>query len=96
MPFMNESERKAVRDSLGIYEVLLAAHERRQEVFEVVCTSVNQAEAEGRLRTLLGVPEGFPGALPIVDMTMAKWTEESRDSITRQVEHLRSLVSGSQ
>ena len=92
---MDEREAKAARDSLSIYEVLVAAHARRHEVFDVVCTSANQEEAERRLRVLLDIPEGFPGAQPIMDMTMSKWIHESRDFVAAQAEYLRSLVSDS-
>lgn len=92
---MDEREERAARVSLSIYEVLLAAHARRQEVFDVVCTSANQDEAERRLQVLLSVPEGFPGTQPIMDMAMSKWTEESRDFIVNQAEHLRRMVSNS-
>ena len=93
---MDEREARAARDSLSIYEVLVAAHARRHEVFDVVCTSANQEEAERRLRVLLDIPEGLPGAQPIMDMAMSRWTEESRDFIAGQAELLRRLVSDSQ
>jgi DNA gyrase/topoisomerase IV subunit A len=92
---MDEREERAARESLSIYEVLLAAHVRRQEVFDVICTSANEEEAERRLRALLSVPEGIPGTKPIIDMAMSKWTQESRDFIVNQAEHLRKRVSDS-
>ena len=92
---MDEREARAAQDSLSICEVLVAAHARRHEVFDVVCTSVNQEEAERRLRALLDIPEGIPGTQPIMDMMMSKWTQGSRDFIAAQAEDLRSLVSDS-
>lgn len=93
--FMDEHEERAARESLNVYEVVLAAHARRQEVFDVVCTSANQEEAERRLRDLLSVPERFPGTQPIMDMAMSKWTKESRDFVVNQTEHLRRMLSDS-
>lgn len=90
---MDEREERAARESLNIYEVLLAAHARRHEVFDVVCTAADQEEAERRLRVLLSIPEGVPGAQPIMDMAMSKWTLDSRELIADQAQHLRSLLS---
>ena len=93
---MDEREVRAARESLSIHEVLVAAHARRYEVFDVVCTSASQEEAERRLRVLLDIPNGFPGTQPSMDMAMTKWTQGSRDLIAAQAEVLRSLVSDSE
>ena len=87
---------RAARDSLSIYEVLVSAYAPRHEVFDVVCTSANQEEAERRLGVLLDIPEGLSGAQPIMDMAMSRWTEDSRDFMAGQAELLRRLVSDSQ
>ena len=93
---MEEREARAAREQLSIYEVLVAAHARRQEVFDIVCTSANQEEAERRLRDLLGIPEGVvPGVLPILDPPLSRWTQGSRAAIADAAEQLRRQVRDS-
>ena len=92
---MEEREVRAARDQLSIYEVLVAAHARRQEVFDIVCTSANEEDAERRLRDLLGIPAGVPGARPILDPQLSRWTQDSRAAIADAAEQLRRQVRDS-
>ena len=80
-------------EQLRIYEILVAGHARRHEVFDIVCTSANQEDAEHRLRDLLRISEGVvPGVLPILDSPMSRWTQDSRDAIEDAAEQLRRQV----
>ena len=92
---MEEREARAAREQLSIYEVLVAAHARRHEVFDIVCTSANEEDAERRLRDLFGIPEGGLGARPILDPPLSRWTQDSRDAIADAAEQLRRQVRDS-
>ncbi|WP_139006182.1 DNA gyrase subunit A [Arthrobacter crystallopoietes] len=88
---MDRNEQNA-RDELMILEGLLAAMDRRDEVFQVIEDSEDMQEATRRVGKLLGVGELRSRA--ILDMQARRFTRDQRRYIAAYAEDLRDKLRG--
>lgn len=88
---MDSQRRANAEHELRVLELLAAAMERREEVFEIVASSEDPAEAQERLGVLFEVRD--PDITQVVlDSQMAKWTRSRRKANADRVEELRGLL----
>lgn len=88
---MDEEQRRRAVAALKVYEILAAAMERRQEVFDVVCSSASLEVATSRLRVLLGLGDDDP-VQAVLDIGLHRLTEDSRERIASHTEALRRAL----
>lgn len=70
-------------------DCLVAAQERREEVFRVVSSAASDDEARDALMALLELAEPFM-AQAVLDMQVRRWTQESRQRMQTERDELRS------
>lgn len=91
---MDADERANLESDLRLHDLLLEALDRRQEVFDLVCSSETPDEAEQRIRDLFRVAE--PGISRVVlDMQMSRWTRRERERIYERANELRETWAAS-
>jgi len=91
---MNADERERAESQLRIYDLLLGAMERRQEVFDLVCSSDTPAQAKERVRNLFGVSEPDISQA-VLDMQIRRWTCSERKRILDSATELRRELGAS-
>jgi hypothetical protein len=82
-----DPDQRALDDRLAILDVLVAAVERRSEVFAVVESSEDPEDAVRRLQDLLGVSE--VGAIEVLNMQWRRLTRRDRTEIHERRDELR-------
>ena len=92
MVAMDSRERTAAEQQLSILELLGAALERREEVFEIVESSADAHEAHERIRDLFGVRDPHVSQA-VLDLQVSRWTRAERKRIADNAEHIRGLLN---
>jgi DNA gyrase/topoisomerase IV subunit A len=69
-------------------DCLVAAQERREEVFRVVSSAASEDEARNGLMALLDLTEPFM-AQAVLDLQVRRWTQESRQRMQTECDELR-------
>lgn len=82
-----EEQVRSLREYLAIYEALVAAQDRRREVFDVVESAQNTDVAIAALSNLLGI--GGTGALAVMDMQLRRLTVDERSKIRERCDEVR-------
>jgi DNA gyrase/topoisomerase IV subunit A len=84
----DEDTRLARLDAqIQAYEVLAAALEQRQEVFQVLEAAADLEVARRRLQEVLGTDSA--GAQWVLDMPLRRIPRSERDKVTAELENLR-------
>jgi DNA gyrase/topoisomerase IV subunit A len=89
---MDSQQRVMAEDQLRVLELLEAAVERRDEVFEIVDSSEDADEAQERIRQVFGVRDPLISHA-VLELQMSRWTRSGRRRITEQAEKLRQLLN---
>ena len=76
---------------LEIYDGVLAAFDRRDEVLAVIATSPDRATSVRRIRDLLEV--SHVQATAVLDLSLHRFTAESRDRIAHRATELRAALT---
>ena len=88
---MDSHERMLAEDQLRVLELLEAAIERRDEVFEIVDSSEDADEARDRIRELFGVRDPHIRRA-VLDMQVSRWTRAERKRIADNANQIRALL----
>ena len=83
--------RAAAERQLELYELLVAAMDRRDEVFDIVDSSEDENEAQERIRALFEVRDPHISRA-VLDMQVSRWTRADRRRIADDAAHLRRLL----
>ncbi|MEV6283044.1 hypothetical protein [Kribbella sp. NPDC051770] len=76
---------------LEIYDAVLAAFERRDEVLDVIAAAPDRHAAVRRVRALLAVSQGQAAA--VVDLPLHRFTTGTRDRMRSRATELRRALS---
>jgi DNA gyrase/topoisomerase IV subunit A len=93
MVYVDGQERASAAWQLEVYELLEVAMGRRDEVFEIVDSSEDAAEAHERIGALFGV-QNPKISEAVLDLQVSRWTRSDRKRITDTVADLRRLLDG--
>jgi DNA gyrase/topoisomerase IV subunit A len=83
--------RERVEDQIHIYEALVAAIERRWEVYELLEGAEDPEAANRGLQALLGTDEA--GARAVIDMQFRKLTVTERAKVAEGLRELKQYAS---
>lgn len=86
---MVDEDRERHRQRLVVMEGLVAAQERRGEVFNVVSSAATADEARAALVVLLDLQESFV-ADAVLDMQARRWTQEACQQMRTERDELRA------
>lgn len=87
---MTDEERSAASQRLEILEALVAAIERRSEVFEAIAASKSADHARIGLAEMLRVSE--IGATAILDLQWRRMAEDERNRIVADRDQIRATL----
>jgi len=85
---MNAEERTRVLQRLEILDALVAALDRRQEVFDVIVASPSAEHARASIAGLLGITD--IGAMAILDLQWRRFAELERGRIVDERDAIRA------
>ena len=91
---VNPDERAMGESRLRVYDLLVEALDRRQEVFDLVCSSDTPDDAAQRVRELFRVSDPDISRA-VLDMPVARWTRSERERIVEQAQELRQELATS-
>jgi DNA gyrase/topoisomerase IV subunit A len=89
---VDSRERVAAQDQLEILELVEAAMDRRDEVFEIIDSSEETDEAQERIRELFAVRNDYMSRA-VMDIQVSRWTRDSRKRLAVQADELRRLFN---
>jgi DNA gyrase/topoisomerase IV subunit A len=89
---MDDDERERVESQLRVYDLLLEAIERRQEVVDLVWSAETPAEAAERMQSLFRVSEPHLSQA-VLDMQVRVWTRSERERLLESATQLRRALA---